>query len=97
MAKYIRCNQCGKRIDFGEEIVKFPGYCGLFCSPECFAEAYADFYTLDENVADNCCQEVYDDNEDKRKLQEEILKAEQEIEELTKKLKLSKVLLTQYE
>jgi hypothetical protein len=97
MAKYIRCNCCGKRVDFGEEIVKFPGYCGVYCSPECFADSYADFRELNEDVASDCCQTVYDDDEDKRKLQEDILRTEAEIEELQKKLKVNKILLTQYE
>ena len=97
MAKYIRCNCCGKRIEFGEEIVKFPGYCGVYCSPYCFADAYGDFRELDDDVVSNCCQEVHDDDEDKRKLQEEIQQAEAEIVALTKKLELNRILLTQYE
>lgn len=97
MAKYVRCDCCGKRINFGDEVIRFPGYCGLFCSSDCFAYAYAEYGDLNEDVADNCCRTVYDDEEDKRKLQEDIVNAEKEIKELTRKIELNKVLLTQYE
>ena len=97
MAKYIHCDCCGKRINFDELIYKFSGYCGIYCSADCFAEAYADIKELNEDVAANSCATVHDDKEDKRKLQAEIEKAKAEIEELTKKLKANEVLLTQYE
>ena len=97
MAKYIHCDCCGKRINFEELIYKFAGYCGIYCSADCFADAYADIKELNEDVAANSCATVHDDREDKRKLQEDIAKTEDEIAELTKKLQLHKALLTQYE
>jgi septal ring factor EnvC (AmiA/AmiB activator) len=97
MAKYIRCDCCGKRIDFGEDVYQFAGYCGLFCSADCFADAYANCLELNADVAENCCKTICDDNEDKRKLQEDIARAEEEIEALTRQLKVNRLLLTQYE
>ena len=97
MAKYIRCSCCGKRIEFGDDIVRFKGYCGIFCSSDCFTDAYGDYDELNEDVAANCCAQIYDDDEDKRKLQADIAKAEEQIRELERQLKLNKVLLTQYE
>ena len=97
MAKYVRCSRCGKRIDFKELIFKFPGYCGVYCSEYCFADVYSDCLELDEDVAMSACATIGDDDEDKRKLQDDIAKTEAEIAELQKKLQLNKVLLTQYE
>lgn len=74
MAKYIRCDGCGKPIVFGEEVLNFPGYCGLYCSSDCFANSYAHFYSLDEDVADDCRHEVYDDEERKKELRNNISK-----------------------
>lgn len=96
MAKYIRCDGCGKRIELGQEVYVFPGYCGIYCDAVCFAYAYGDCIELDENVAANCCREIYDDDEDKRKLEADIARAEAEIEELKRKLEVNKILLTQY-
>lgn len=76
MAKYIRCGCCGKRIDFGNTIYKLSGYCGLYCSAECFAYEYATEKELNEDIADNCCTDIYDDEADKRKLQADIANAE---------------------
>ena len=97
MAKYIRCSRCGKRIDFSEPIFKFPGYCGIYCSEYCFTDTYADCIELDEDVAMSACAQICDDDEDKRKLQADIAKAEEQIRELERQLKLNKVLLTQYD
>lgn len=76
MAKYIRCDGCGKPILFGEEVLKYPGYCGLYCSPHCFADSYADYTILDEEEADNCRHEVYDDEKRKKELRDSIAKAQ---------------------
>ena len=97
MAKYIHCDCCGKRIDFNESIYRFKGYCGIYCSADCFADAYADCDNLNEDIAANCCAKVHDDDEDKRKLKENIVSAEAQIKELEKQIKMSYALLTQYE
>lgn len=61
MAKYIKCDCCGKRIPFGEEVYKFSGYAGLFCSGDCFAHSYGEVQELDDELADDCFHTVYDD------------------------------------
>lgn len=68
MAKYIKCDGCGKSIFFGEEVYKYSGYCGLFCSTECFANSYAEYSELTEELADDCRHEVYDDEKRKKEL-----------------------------
>lgn len=79
MAKYIRCDCCGKRIDFGEEVFKFPGYCGLYCSSDCFTDSYADIGELDDELAYGCHHEIYDDEERKRELEEKIKEYSKEL------------------
>lgn len=61
MAKYIKCDNCGKRIYFGEEVYKFSGYAGLFCSGDCFADSYGEVQELDNELADDCFHVVHDD------------------------------------
>ena len=97
MAKYIRCRCCGKRVNFDELIYRLPGRCGIYCSPDCFVDGFGQCCELNEDVAGTGFATIYDDKEDKRKLEEDIAKAEAEIAELTKKVKANKVLLTQYE
>jgi hypothetical protein len=79
MAKYIKCSLCGKPIIFGEEVLKYPRYCGLYCSTDCFAESYADFHILDEDIADDCRHEVYDDEERKKELRDNIAKMQMDL------------------
>lgn len=62
---FVKCDNCGKHIVIGEdEYYKKPGYSSVYCSPECYHEAYDDYesgtMTLDE--ADTCCCEVYEDH-----------------------------------
>lgn len=61
MAKFIKCDCCGKRIPFGEEVYKFSGYAGLFCSGDCFADSYGEVQELDDELADDCFHTVHDD------------------------------------
>lgn len=64
MAKYIKCDCCGKRIPFGEEVYKFRGYAGLYCSGDCFADAYGEVQEVDGTLASDCYHKVYDDEEE---------------------------------
>lgn len=72
MNRYVRCNHCNKRIYFGEEVFRFKGYCGVYCSDECFADAFGEVQELDVDLADKCCCEVFDDDRRKRELQEKM-------------------------
>lgn len=64
MAKFIKCDCCGKRIEFGSEIYKFHGYAGLYCSADCFSDSYGEVQELDEELAYDCYRHVYDDEEE---------------------------------
>lgn len=82
MAKYIRCDCCGKPILLGEEVYKFPQYCGIYCSAECFTDTYGNAYELDEELADDCCHEIYDDEERKKELRNNIAKMQMELKNM---------------
>ena len=79
MAKYIRCDGCGKPILFGSEVYQFDNFCGLYCSAECFADSYAICRELDENLADNCHHEIYDGEERKKELRKSIRELEMQL------------------
>ena len=86
MAKYIRCDACGKPILFGEEVYKYQGYCGLFCSAECFANLHSDCSELTEELADDCRHEVYDDEERKKELRRIIEDSERVLRQMRNEL-----------
>lgn len=86
MAKYIKCDNCGKRIYFGEEVYKFSGYAGLFCSGDCFADSYGEVQELDDELANDCYHTVYDDEEE-ASIKQEILKVKAEITIMEERLK----------
>ena len=86
MAKYIKCDNCGKRIYFGDELYKFGGYAGLFCSAECFADSYGEVQELDYELANDCYHTVYDDEEEVA-IKQEILKVKAEITIMEERLK----------
>ena len=60
MDKYIKCDCCGEKICFGDEVYYFDGYCGTYCSAECFASVYGNQEILDEDLAENNMCKVYD-------------------------------------
>ena len=76
MAKYIKCDGCGKPILFGSEVYQFDTFCGIFCSTECFADSYAVCRELDKELADDCHHEVYDNEERKKELRNNIRELE---------------------
>ena len=86
MAKYIRCDGCGKPIPFGSEVYQFDTFCGLYCSPECFADSYAICRELDEECADNCRHEIYDNDERKKELRKNIREIEMQLTSLVSEL-----------
>ena len=72
MTKYVKCRCCAKRIYFGERIYKFKGYLGVYCSANCFAEEHCETNELDAELADNCCCTVYDDDQRRNELKEQM-------------------------
>lgn len=85
MAKYIKCDGCGKAIKFGETVYNYDGFCAVYCSAECFADSYGTELVLNDYVADNCCCKVYDDNRI-RELKELIKQSQLELMELLAEL-----------
>ena len=60
--KFILCDCYGNKIYLGDYAYFYDGYCGVYCSDACFAEAFATMKILDDNEADNCGCEIFDDN-----------------------------------
>ena len=80
---YIKCDCCGRKIPFGEIVYFHHGYCGTYCSAECYADSWGESDYLDEElVEDNGC-EVFNDEQRKK----DLLK---EMEELSEKLAKAK-------
>lgn len=85
--KYIKCDCCGERIYFGDTIWNFGGYCGTYCSAECFACVYGEESELTKEHAEDCMCKIYDDDEiakrkaeiklEMQKLQNELLSLEE--------------------
>lgn len=86
MAKYIKCDNCGKRIYFGEDVYRFLGNAPLYCSAECYADAYGTTEYLNDELAEDCWRKVYDDDEEVR-LRREIEQTKLDIQALEMKLK----------
>ena len=81
--KYIKCDCCGRKIYMNDEIWYHDGYCGVYCSQECYAESWGYYGFLDEEIVKNCDCIVYDDEQRKK----DLLK---EMEELTERLTKAK-------
>lgn len=60
MAKYIKCDCCGKRINFGETAYHLD-YVAVYCSAECYCDANAYMGTVDDYFVHDCECTVYDD------------------------------------
>ena len=60
MAKYIKCDNCGKRINFGETAYHFD-YIDVYCSAECYCDANSYIGTVDDYFVTECDCTVYDD------------------------------------
>lgn len=88
MAKYIECDCCGKRIEFGAKVHQYEGRAGLYCSTECFLDTYGMTYILTDELAYDCCCTVFDDETRQREILEQIEKHKLEIESLQRTLKL---------
>ena len=81
--RYVLCDACGGKIYLNSEVYCFDGYCGVYCSAQCYADAHATVKVLDEDEDDNCRCDILDDNAIKKEKAE----IEKEISELQDKLK----------
>lgn len=86
MAKYIKCECCGKRIYFGEDVYRFLGNAPLFCSADCYADAYGVVEYLNDELATDCWRKVYDDEKEVA-LKKEIEQTKINIADLERHLK----------
>ena len=63
---FVKCECCGKHIVIGkDEYFKRRGYCAIFCSLECYTEAYEteiQHGTMSLEEADNSLCSVYEDH-----------------------------------
>ena len=85
MAKYIKCDCCGKRIMFGEDVYRMSGYSGLYCSADCYVDSYGEVQELDSKLAEDCYHTVYDD-ERKEEIIKELAEHQNAIEEHKKSM-----------
>jgi hypothetical protein len=84
MARYIKCDCCNKKIEFGQEVYKFNGHAGLYCSGECFADSYGEVQELDKELAYDCYHTIYDDEARKEEIQKEMKEHRVAMEKLLK-------------
>lgn len=80
--RYVLCDSCGSKIYLNSEVYCFDGYCGVYCSAKCYAEAHATIKVLDEEEAENCRCDILDDEA----LKKDISNIEKEISKLEARL-----------
>ena len=88
MAKYIKCDCCGKKIEFGATVYQYEGRAGLYCSAECFSDTYGNLYILTGELANDCYCTIYDDETRQREIKEQMENHRQSIERLQRELEL---------
>lgn len=77
---YIKCDCCRKKIFFGDVVFFHHGYCGTYCSAECYADSWGESGYLDEELAeDNGC-EIFNDEQRRKELIKEIDKLAQQLD-----------------
>lgn len=79
--RYVKCSYCNKRIYFGEPAYRYKGYCGVCCSTRCFTSKHGLETTLDQNLAEDCCCTVFDDDKRKRELMETMERLKREMDQ----------------
>ena len=84
--KFIRCSACGSRIYLGDECWTFNGLCGKYCSAQCFAECIGELIEIDEQEAENCHLEIYDEFARKTQIKAEMVELHNKLEKLNKEL-----------
>ena len=83
---YIKCDCCGKKIFFGEMVYFYHGYCGIYCSAECYADNWGESTELYEKLAeDNGCK-IYNEEQRRKELSLKLEKLTFEKENIEKEL-----------
>lgn len=82
--RYVLCDSCGSKIYLNSEVYCFDGYCGVYCSAQCYADAHATIKVLDEDEVDNCRCDILDDAIEKEKanIQKEISELQTKLDKL---------------
>jgi hypothetical protein len=60
VSEFVRCDVCDARIYLdSDEAYVVEGYCGIYCSAECFCEANATIKTISRETAEDCFHTIY--------------------------------------
>ena len=86
MAKYIKCDYCGKKIPFGEVAYHFE-YSDVYCSAECYCDANANAMTVDDYSVNECDCIIYDDEARIAEIRNEMEEHRMAMEKLFEELK----------
>lgn len=88
MAKYTKCDSCGKRIDFGQDVYTDKDGIGIYCSERCYCEdnVYTEYF--DEKLASDMNWPLWDDEVRKEEIRKEMEEHKQAIEKLLKEFEL---------
>lgn len=86
MAKYIKCDYCGCKIKFGD-VALTKDYDGVYCSDECFVNAYGNVFTVNEESANDCDCTIYDDDARREEIRKEMEEHRMAMEKLFEELK----------
>jgi len=87
MAKYIKCDHCGKRIDFGQDVYTDKDGIGIYCSEHCYCEGNAYTECLDEKLASDMNWPLWDDDERREEIRKEMERHRMAMEKLFEELK----------
>ena len=86
MARYIKCDNCDKKIPFGAFAYHFE-YDGVYCSEECYCTATANGGVVNEDFVYSCNCVVYDDDVRKEEIRKEMEEHRMAMERLFEELK----------
>ena len=81
MAKYIKCDCCGEKIEFGK-IAYHHDYDYVYCSADCYINNHAYCDEVNEQFIDYCDCIVYDDATRKVEIKKEMEEHKKAIENL---------------
>lgn len=85
MAKYVRCDNCGKKIHFGELIcIHDDDETDIaYCSSKCLVDSYKGEFVLTEEQATYWGFEIFDDKARKRAIEKQIKELQKELDLLS--------------
>lgn len=87
MAKYTKCDHCGKRIYFGDKVYTDEHNVGIYCSKHCFCERNIYEEQFREEFAYDNNWPLWDDEVRKEEIRKEMEKHRMAMEKLFEELK----------